>query len=242
MMRRLLILSLIGVLCIMFISAANAQERKNRFGIVGGFAYGTQIMDPDPAIAPLAGVDNTHEWIGSYSFGIRYERQVRENFIFAPSLLLVKTGDGFYHLNMERASDPIPFNKRFSEFTNYFIMVPLTYKLVFPNLGLPFEPYLIGGPELGFLVKCTQEPYVTLGIMGQSEASTDAKRSNAMSTSTWALTFGGGFTYNMPYSPLTMFADARYSRSFQSYNDSNFSLDTKDINYQIFYVSCGIIF
>ncbi|KPK95594.1 hypothetical protein AMJ80_04695 [bacterium SM23_31] len=241
-MRRLFIFSLIGSLCIMFVSAGNAQERKNRIGIVGGHTYGTQLMNPDPAKAPTANIDDTHEWISGYSFGIRFERQVRENFIFTPEIIFAYTGDGFYHLNLEKASDPPPFNQRFSEFHNYFIMVPLTYKLVFRNLGLPFEPYLIGGPELGFLVRCTQEPYVTVGIMDVKDAPTDAKKVNAMRTSTWALTFGGGFSFNLPNSPLSMFADVRFSQSFQSYNDNNHSLDTKDINYRIFYSTFGIIF
>lgn len=242
MMRRLLILSLIGVLCIMFVSAVNAQERKNRIGIVGGFTYGTQVMDPDPAIAPTANVDDTHEWIGAFSVGIRFERKVRDNFIFAPQIIYVRTGDGFEHLNLERASDPPPFNKRYSEFYNHFIVIPLTYKLLFRNLGLPVEPYMIGGPELAFLVKCTQKPYVTKGIMDLSYAPTDAKQALAMRTSTWSLTFGGGFIYDLPNSPLSMFADVRFSHSFQSYNNNNHSLDTDDINYKILYVSFGIIF
>jgi len=242
MMRRLLILSLIGLLCIMFVSAGNAQERKNRFGIIGGYTYGTQVMTPDPAKAPKANVDDTHEWIGSFSVGIRFERKILDNLVFAPQVLYVQTGDGFYHLNLERASDPPPFNRRYSEFYNHFIIVPITYKFLFRNLGLPFEPYLIGGPELGFLMKCTQKPYVTVGIMDVRDAPTDAKKANAMGTSTWSLTIGGGFTYNLPNSPLSMFVDARVSQSYQSYNANNYSLDTDDINYKILFVSCGIIF
>jgi hypothetical protein len=254
MIRKLLVISIIGVFVLSIVSAGNAQQRKkkdNQFGITVGYTSGYQLFSPDPAKLyndPTGTIylnTKPHKFmdsrIGGYTIGFNAERQVYGNFYFAPEALIVKTGDKFYHLDKEHASETIdPANPqlraiRLSEFTNYFFIIPLTYKYYFQQYKAGGAvPYIVAGPELAYLIKSEQKPYV----LGNDPTNTNSK--DNFNTSTWGFSIGVGLSYKMVNSPLTLFGAIRWTRSYQDYNNYNYAFDpSTKINYSIILVTFG---
>ena len=241
MIRKLLV---IGVLCIFALSitsAGTAQERQkkdNQFGITLGYTAGYQLFSPDPPAVDNNPDTKPHKWTKSlrpgYAIGLNVERVWRGNIHFAPELLLVKTGDKFYHMDKETSYKTL----RKTEFTNYFLIVPLTFKYYIRRISIAsFVPYIVAGPELAYLIKSKQEPYIISGDPND----TDAKK--WLKTSTWGFSVGTGFSYKMPNSPLTFFSNLRWTRSFQHYNNTNPAFDPKaKINYTIIMLTFGARF
>ncbi len=159
MFRKLLTIGVVAALCLSFALDAGAQrsrtnqsgskEKVNVYGVKGGYTSSYYAMTYDPAT-------NGHTNTPGFLAGVTIERPFRNNLFFNTELIIARTGDEFMHVDKEHS---VQQDLRKTEFEHYLLLVPIFYKYYVPQL--PAGSFISFGPQLGFVLKAKQSPYVT---------------------------------------------------------------------------------
>ena len=124
-----------------------------------------------------------------------------------------------------------------------YLSFPLLAKVAFGESN--FKPYLVAGPELGFLLSANDYAEATSraeaqGIqVGPYTVNQEEDISEFFESFEFALDFGGGLSYS--FGNIEIFADFIYSLGITKINTDEFGAD-EDVKNQVIMINLGVLY
>jgi hypothetical protein len=209
-MKRITITSMILVLIVLLAFPSYSQIGKLKLGIRGGLNLATSNEEL-PNVPELEGGNFTHNVIPRLGIGVFAEYPLLQKFYLQLNVLYNQKGDRFKGTYVEDFVGIIDVDSRYMY---DYLTVPVLLKYQFLNSEA--KPYLILGPEIGYLLKAKQKLDASIMVIDLDTALVDTDIKDNLKSVEFAFSFGAGI--NFPVGQFKGFIEGRYGLGLTAIN------------------------